>query len=302
MRPLAIALAVVAACAAGAPVLAQDGPTLYKQLCASCHDTGAGRAPTRDVLRQMTSERVLAALESGAMLSMAAGRTGVERRVIAEFVTGKPFAEAFAAQPSPQAMCRPAAGEFANPLAGPAWNGWGVNTRNTRYQDAAAAGVTAADVPRLKVKWAFGFPGELSADGQPAIAGGRVFVGTQSGTVYALSAATGCVHWTFQAAAAVRAAVTIAPIQQGGATRVAAFVGDRSGFVYALDAATGVQIWKVRVDDHPHARVTASPTVHEGRVYVGVASGEENQGNLLPDPNRTSRGEFQSRSTCRRPG
>jgi len=278
MRPLAIALAVVAACAASSPVLAEDGPTLYKQLCASCHDTGVGRAPTRDVLRQMTSERVLAALESGAMLSMASGRTGIERRAIAEFVTGKPIAEALSARPAAQAMCRPAAGEFANPLAGPTWNGWGVNTRNTRYQDAAAAGVTAADVPRLKVKWAFGFPGELSADGQPAIVGGRVFVGTQSGTVYALSAATGCVHWTFPASAAVRAAVTIAPIQQGGSTRVAAFVGDRSGFVYALDAATGAQIWKVRVDDHPHARVTASPTVHEGLVYVGVASGEENAG------------------------
>ena len=128
------------------------------------------------------------------------------------------------------------------------------------------------------MKWAFGFPGELSADAQPAIAGGRVFVGTQSGTVYALSAATGCVHWTFQADAAVRAAVTIAPIQPGDGSRVAAFVGDRSGFVYALDAATGTQIWKVRVDDHPFARVTASPTVHDGRVYVGVASGEETAG------------------------
>jgi outer membrane protein assembly factor BamB len=128
------------------------------------------------------------------------------------------------------------------------------------------------------VKWAFGFPGELSADAQPAIAGGRIFVGTQSGTVYALSSATGCVHWTFQADAAVRAAITIARIESGGRTRAAAFVGDRSGRVYALDAATGAQIWKVRVDDHPFARVTASPTVHEGRVYVGVASGEETAG------------------------
>ena len=70
------------------------------------------------------------------------------------------------------------------------------------------AGLTAADVPKLKLKWAFGFPGELSADAQPTIAGGRVFVGTQSGKVYALSAATGCVHWFVQAEAAVRAAVT----------------------------------------------------------------------------------------------
>ena len=258
------------------PAAADDGPTLYKQLCASCHDTGAARAPTRDVLQAMTPERVLTAMESGAMLSMASGRTGVERRAIAEFVTGKKFSEAFSTKPSSQAMCRAVAGEFANPLTGPLWNGWGANTQNTRYQDGKMAGITAGEVPKLKLKWAFGFPGELSADGQPSIAGGRVFVGTQSGTVYALSAATGCVHWTFNADAAVRAAITIARV--GSGDRYVAFIGDRAANVYALDAATGAMIWKSHVDDHPFARVTASPTYHDGRLYVGVASGEETAG------------------------
>jgi polyvinyl alcohol dehydrogenase (cytochrome) len=257
------------------PVSADDAPTLYKQLCATCHDTGVGRAPTRDVLQAMTPERVLTAMESGAMLSMAAGRTGVERRAIAEFVTGKTFSEALSMTPSPQAMCRATAGEFANPLSGTMWNGWGANTQNTRYQDDKMAGLTAADVPKLKVKWAFGFPGELSADAQPSIAGGRVFVGTQSGTVYALSAATGCVHWVFRAESAVRAAITIARLDPA---RYVAFVGDRAANVYALDAATGAMIWRSHVDDHPFARVTASPTFHNGRLYVGVASGEETAG------------------------
>jgi len=258
------------------PAAADDGPTMYKQLCASCHDTGAGRAPTRDVLQAMTPERVLTAMESGPMLSMASGRTGVERRAIAEFATGKKFSEAFSTKPSPQAMCRAVAGEFANPLTGPAWNGWGANTQNTRFQDGKMAGLAAGDVPKLKLKWAFGFPGELSADGQPSIAGGRVFVGTQSGTVYALSAATGCVHWSFTADAAVRAAITIARLES--ANRYVAFIGDRAANIYALDANTGALIWKSHVDDHPFARVTASPTFHNGRLYVGVASGEETAG------------------------
>ena len=86
---------------------ADDGPTLYKQLCASCHEAGTDRAPNREALRSMTSERVLTAMEGGPMLSMAAGRTGVERRAIAEYVTGKPFAQAFSTTPSPQAMCKP---------------------------------------------------------------------------------------------------------------------------------------------------------------------------------------------------
>jgi len=260
------------------PIFAEDGPTLYKQLCASCHETGTDRAPGRDALRAMSPERVLAALEKGAMLSMAAGRTGVERRDIAEFVTGKSFAQALSTTPSPQAMCRGTGGDFANPLAGPIWNGWGVNTANTRYQEGAQAGFTAAEVARLKPKWAFGFPGELSADAQPTVAGGRVFVGTQSGTVYAIDAASGCVHWSFQADAAVRAAVSIGRVETRSGPRFAAFIGDRSGHVYAVDGANGVLLWNTKVDGFVFARVTGSPVFHDGRLYVGVASGEETAG------------------------
>jgi polyvinyl alcohol dehydrogenase (cytochrome) len=281
------------------PSAADDGPTLYRQLCASCHDAGLARAPTRDVLQAMTPERVLTALESGAMLSMASGRTGVERRAIAEFVTGKTFSEPLRTTPSPQAMCRATPGEpanspseFAKRLSGPAWNGWGVNTQNTRYQERAMAGVTADDVPKLKLKWSFGFPGELSADSQPTMAGGRVFVGTQSGTVYALSAATGCVHWTFQAEAAVRAAVTVARIDASAGSRYVAFVGDRSANVYALDGSTGALVWKTRVDDHPFARVTGSPVFHDGRLYMGVASGEETAGSTADYQCCTFRGSL----------
>jgi len=44
--------------------------------------------------------------------------------------------------------------------AKPMWNGWGNDpTTNSRFQTAKAAGLTAAQVPQLKLKWAFGFPG-----------------------------------------------------------------------------------------------------------------------------------------------
>ncbi len=38
--------------------------------------------------------------------------------------------------------------------------------------------MTKADVPKLKLKWAFGFPLGISAYSPPAIAFGRVFVAT----------------------------------------------------------------------------------------------------------------------------
>ena len=60
-RSSVVAMGCLVLCAMSWPASADDGPTLYKQLCASCHDTGLARAPTRDVLQVMTPERVLTA-------------------------------------------------------------------------------------------------------------------------------------------------------------------------------------------------------------------------------------------------
>src|SRR5262245_7173308 len=113
---------------------AQDGANLYKLLCATCHDGGNERAPTRDVLKQMTPERILTALETGAMLPMASNRTTGERRALAEFVSGKRFSRPLNVAPVRQAMCRQSTRQTVDPSGGPAWNGWGLNTSNTRYQ------------------------------------------------------------------------------------------------------------------------------------------------------------------------
>jgi outer membrane protein assembly factor BamB len=53
------------------------------------------------------------------------------------------------------------------------------------------------DVPRLKLKWAFGYPGAVRAFAQPTIVAGRLFVGSQNGKVYSLAADSGCTYWEF---------------------------------------------------------------------------------------------------------
>ena len=178
------------------------------------------------------------------------------------------FASILAAQTNP---C-PANTPFD--AAGASWIGWGGDLANTRFQDSKDARIAAANVPRLKLKWAFGFPGAKSVYGQPSVAGGRVFVGVDTGAVYSLDVATGCVFWMFQADAGVRSAVTLHRLEAGSV----AFFGDGKANAYAVDAATGQQIWKVRVDDHASARITGGTKVFEGRVYVPVASGEEGAG------------------------
>ncbi len=130
-------------------------------------------------------------------------------------------------------------------------------------------------MPRLKLKWAFGFPEATQAFAQPTIASGRVFVGSQKGTVYALDLATGCAHWSFMAAAGVRTGIGFGSVSRAGAARSAVFFGDTAANAYALDASTGEKLWQVRVDDHPAARVTGTPVLYESRLYVPVSSIEE---------------------------
>jgi polyvinyl alcohol dehydrogenase (cytochrome) len=259
-----------------------DGAASYRQSCASCHDGGLDRAPSRDTFKAMAPEQVLAAMETGPMISMASRRTAAERRAIAEFVTGKALGNPIPATPLPQAMCSGPARDLSDPSAAPHWNGWGngwgEDVSNTRFQDGKAAGLTAAQIPRLKVKWAFGFPGELTSNAQPTLAGGRVFTGSASGKVYSLSAATGCVHWYFDAGSIVRGAVSIGRVQTASGPRYAAFFGDGKAVVYALDASTGMLLWKTKVDDFPVARITGSLAYYNGRLYVPVASGEEAAG------------------------
>ena len=254
---------------------AQDGAALYKQMCAGCHEGGADRAPSRQALANMSAERVLAALESGAMISVTSRRTADERRAVAQFVSGKSLSQPLDTKPPAAAMCKtsetkPAPATFS--LNGPQWNGWGAGAANARFQQTA--GFSASDVPRLKVKWAFGFPGELTITAQPTLAGGRVFIGSPSGTVYSLDAGTGCIHWTYDASSSVRTAISVARV----GNREIAMFGDGAANAYAVDAATGKQLWKTKVDDFPSARITGSPVYHNSRLYVPVASGEEGAG------------------------
>jgi polyvinyl alcohol dehydrogenase (cytochrome) len=278
----ALVLAVCVPLSAQTPTTAPDPAAFYQVSCASCHEGGADRAPNRDALRAMSPERVLRALESGPMISMATGRSSADRRAVSEFLTGKTFASALSMAPPPQAMCSApgGAGDKAafDPSAGPKWNGWGVTTTNTRFQDAAMTGLTAADVPRLKLKWAFGFPGDLQSNAQSTIAGGRVFVGSAGGVVYSLSAATGCVHWFFETGAPMRAAVSVARVKTPTGMRYAALFGDGAANAYAVDAETGKLLWKTKVETSPVARITGSPTFYDGRYYVPMASSEEGAG------------------------
>jgi polyvinyl alcohol dehydrogenase (cytochrome) len=248
---------------------------LYKTYCAQCHEgpRADAQAPSLEAMKRLTAEQVLESLERGSMRARAAERSRAQRRALAAYVSGKRLVvDAGGAMPK-SAFCSAAAAPPPN-ASGPVWNGWGHGITNARFQSPEAAGLTAGDLPRLRLRWAFGFPGATSAGTQPVVAGGRVYVATAEGELYVLDAKTGCVHWTLEVEASIRSAITL---EQRASGELVAYFGDQSASVYAVDAKAGKVLWKVEVDDHPHAAVTAAPQLYDGRLYVPVSSREESQ-------------------------
>jgi polyvinyl alcohol dehydrogenase (cytochrome) len=271
MRILCLLISVSVLVCAPRPGLAADDPyaaQLFAERCASCHVEAAGgaaRIPTVSQLKAMTPTAILKALDSGIMRTQAAPLSANERQAIANFLGTAVTAERRRDELSNPC---PAGAAWKN---GPGWTNWGAGLANTRFQTSKDAGLSAADVPRLTLKWAFAFPDSSMLRSQPAVAGGRVFAGSQNGDVFALDANTGCVHWRTTVQAEVRSGITVGDV----AGTPSLFFGDSSGYLYALDGATGRQLWKLQLDEHPAAKATSTPVFHQGRLYVGVSSLEE---------------------------
>jgi polyvinyl alcohol dehydrogenase (cytochrome) len=254
---------------------AQDGAAIYKDRCASCHDAPQGRIPALSAIKQMTGEAVYLALTAGAMKEQASGLSITQLLSLIGYIAptgGRSTKLTF--EKTCTANAPPATS------SGAAWGGWSPRVTNSRFQDARSAGLTANDVPKLKLKWAYNLGQVVMGRGQPAVAGNRLFVGTEAGEVYAVDVTTGCTYWGFKADAGIRSGVAV-----GDANGTAAiFFSDAGANMYALKAATGELLWKTRPVDHPMTASTATPQVYRGVVYEGFSSIEEA---IAADPNAT---------------
>ena len=231
----------------------------------------------------MSSARIVRALDAGAMLAIAMQMNRDERLAVAEYLgTDAPDTAGRAAAFCTDRSVTLAAG------ARTSWNGWSPTPDNARYQPAERAGLTAEQVPRLTLAWAYGFPGDVTAFAAPTVIDGHVFVGSAGGLVQALDAGSGCVKWTFEANGPVRTA----PLAAADGERQILLFGDLTGWFYALDAATGALVWKVQVETHDSTRLTAAAAVHDGVAYVPVSSWEESRAGDPDYPCCTFRGSI----------
>jgi len=272
----AVVLAVVFLGAFGRALAADPGPDnadkliqgdkLYQARCASCHDKAQGRIPTTDALRTRKPEQILASLRMGVMRTQSVGLSVFQMQGIAQFLTGVEPGEPAASGPELNACTKPAKPVSIRPND---WNGWSTDLVNSRFQ--TRPGLKAADLGRLKVKWAYGYRGSY-VYGQPTVIGGRVFATSSTGRVYSLDGKSGCTYWTFDAETTARAAISIGILPKGSGARAVAVFGDDAANVYALDADRGTLLWKVKADAHPWARITGAPKLYRNTLYVGVSS------------------------------
>ena len=105
--------------------------------------------------------------------------------------------------------------------------------------------------------WTFGPSSAITA--RPMVHNGTVYIGSESGTLYALYANTGEPAWKYQADASINIGAEIS-----GEVLVFA---DVTGTVYAVDSSDGKLVWKsdIAFDD-----ILPSLSVDDERVYITV--------------------------------
>jgi polyvinyl alcohol dehydrogenase (cytochrome) len=268
---------------------APDGSAVFARGCANCHKPGQSEVPAPEALRALTPEAIVNSLTNGKMSVQGSSLTAAERAAVAQFLTGR-AAAALTTAASTANRCTGAT-PTTDPARGPSWMAWGNDGTNSR--NVPQAGLSAADVPKLKLKWAFAYQGATSSRVQPALAGGKLFAASDNGELHALDPKTGCTYWTFKAESGVRSALTVGPYKTNGRTGYAVFFGDQRANAYAIDTVTGQQIWKRKVDEHQAAAITGAIAIQDGKAFVAVQGlNEEGSGGRGQAPCCTFRGNL----------
>ncbi len=275
----AVAVALTASAQAQAQP-ASPGADVFNTRCKGCHEPPIDRAPGREQLAQRPQGDIVRALTSGIMAPMAQGLSSSDIQAVAAYLTSAQASAGAAARPSGQEMPQvaikggvvgtdPKCASNSPIRAGVGdWSSMGIDDGSTRFQ--RHPGLTAADLPKLKVKWAFAMTG----GGQPAVVGDWMWVTNRSGKLYALDTKTGCVHWSVDDLVSRTTPMIIrSPISPSG---WATFISQSDRIVRAFDAQSGKELWRsAELETHPISVLTGSPVVAGDRLIVPISSIEE---------------------------
>jgi outer membrane protein assembly factor BamB len=138
----------------------------------------------------------------------------------------------------------------------------------SRRHNSDLGRVVAVSAKTGHVRWSRTLPSR--AEGSPLLDRGRLFVGSEDGTVYSLRASDGDVRWRMHAAGAVKGAIAL----DGGKL----YFGDYGGKVHAIRRSNGTKVWEVSPASGPlglgDGNFYSSAAVEYGRVYIGSTNGD----------------------------
>ena len=140
---------------------------------------------------------------------------------------------------------------------------------NPRHLDAAQAGLTTDDFPKLELAWALAFPDTSGLRAAPVIVGSTLFYSaTDSGRVFALDINSGCAKWVYTADSRLRSSIAYSEIDE---SHVLVF-SDSAGMIHTVDARSGERIWIAsgQASDN-QGMLTGTPVVTGDKVIVPVS-------------------------------
>ena len=183
------------------------GKRAFESACVGCHgEKPVPRAMSLAQMAELPPEKIVHAQTQGMMTLQASALTEVEKRALAIYVSEIPWGSVPEEHIEESLQrCESSPPLAANALDKAHWSGWGLDLDNSHFQPAEHAGLSGAGLAELELKWAFGFAGATTVSTQPAVAGGRIFLGSEQGGIYSLDARTGCAHWKFDTPAAYAA-------------------------------------------------------------------------------------------------
>ncbi len=131
--------------------------------------------------------------------------------------------------------------------------------------------ISDANVASLQVKWEFEIGDNVSAT--PTVGPDLVYAGGWNGILYAIDREKGTEKWSFDsgsgASGGFQSSATLTPDGR-------VLIGDSQAGVHCLDAKTGDLLWQRNIEMLPQDHIWGSPTVVNNRVFVPVASDDDN--------------------------
>ena len=112
--------------------------------------------------------------------------------------------------------------------------------------------------------WSRSLPSRTESS--PLVHDGKVYIGSEDGTLYCLWARTGRIAWTYRARGAIKGSPTLS-------RRGILYFGDYGGYVHAVGRRSGNALWAKRVAGR--GRFYATAAVAYGRVFIGATDGRE---------------------------